>query len=235
MTFFSLQKMSAGYGPRTVLEDVSLTLPEGGITLIVGANASGKSTIFKTLFGLADLHSFHAFEFLGRPIRPGARDPLFRRHAAFVPQGQNVFSALSVRDNLEIALGASWPSRPGDIAEVLGPNLQARMNEMAGNLSGGQRQLLALSMGLRPGCRLLLLDEPLAGIDTVSTSRIVDVIAHVAKSQTVVIAEHRYAQFAHIANRLIGLRQGRIVLDLPDVRSMPFETLAEKTAKVFFG
>lgn len=231
-----LRDLSSGYARRRVLEHISLDVEEGGITLLVGPNGSGKSTLFRTLFGLATVYSAGKCEFMGHEIFLGSRDPWFRRQVSYVPQYKNVFGTLSVEENLNIALGASWSSRQGsDVIAVIGNQLKSRFVDSAGNLSGGQKQLLAISFGLRPSCRLLLLDEPLAGLDSAATVRVAETIKNLAQRLTIIVAEHRYSQLAPFADRLVGLKAGRIVLDLIDCKSLASEVLKAKTEEVFFG
>lgn len=240
MSLLNLRGLDAGYGRRTVIEGLDLTIEEGTVTILIGPNGSGKSTLFRAMYGLARVFSCAEFAFLGRSLEVGSRDPWFRSQTSFVPQYASVFPSLALRDNLRLALGAEQSTVDDDaslVAQILGGPLRRRLGEKAGNLSGGQRQLLALSMGVRSASRLILLDEPLAGLDEAATKSVMAGICQLRDDggKTIIIAEHRYLQLATIADRLIGLRQGKLALDIAGVRGLDRSTLERRTDDMFFG
>lgn len=157
-----LRSMVAGYGAQRILFDVSTTFERGKLTAIIGPNGAGKSTLIKALFGQSQL--FEGAALLdGEEIRPIRARELIRRGVTYVPQLANVFSALTVRENLEIGTYV----RPGKgLATVLDlfPDLGPIMRRPAGKLSGGQRNMVAIGRALMCDPSVLLLDEATAGL-----------------------------------------------------------------------
>lgn len=240
MSLLALRGLDAGYGKRRVIEGLDLTIEEGTLTILAGPNASGKSTLFRAMYGLARVFACAEFAFLGRNIEIGSRDPRFRGQASYVPQYANVFPSLTLRDNLRLALGDEQSAVVDDaslVAQILGGPLRRRLGEKAGNLSGGQSRLLALSMGVRSASRFILLDEPLAGLDEAATKSVMAGICRLRDegSKTIIVAEHRYLQLAPVADRLIGLRQGKLALDIAGVRGLDRSTIERRTDDMFFG
>ncbi len=165
MTLLRVEGLAAGYGGREVVSDVALTVDRAEFVALLGPNGAGKSTLLGALAGLLKpLRGRVALD--GRDVTGLDPAALAAAGAALVPQRRNVFRTLSVAENL--AIGA-WPDRrraSGRRAEVMAlfPALEAALPRPAGLLSGGQRQMLALGMALMAGPRLLLLDEPTAGL-----------------------------------------------------------------------
>src|SRR5512134_3434619 len=162
-----LKNVEAAYGPITAIRGVSLSVPRGAIVTVLGANGAGTTTIMKTISGILD-PTKETIEFEGEPIQGLEPDAIVRRGICHVPEGREVFPLLSVHDNL--MMGAFTRSdRDGiaqDLAMVYGyfPVLQARAGQEAGQLSGGQQQMLAISRALMSRPRLMLLDEPSLGL-----------------------------------------------------------------------
>ena len=165
MEFLNAVGIFSGYGEKDILQGVSIRIESSEIVTIIGPNGAGKSTFLKTLAGLLKPHKGEIL-FLGKPIH-GLRPPeITRRGVCYVPQEQNIFPSLSVAENLEMGsyvLQKGWQRRQ---AYVMGrfPILEKRKGVRAGALSGGERQMLAMGMALMVEPRLLLLDEPSAGL-----------------------------------------------------------------------
>ncbi|HLJ04822.1 MAG TPA: ATP-binding cassette domain-containing protein, partial [Acetobacteraceae bacterium] len=164
MSLLAAHDIVAGYSRGDeILKGVNLTIEDGEIVAIIGPNGAGKSTLLKTVAGL--LHPAHGTILLrGEPIHGLSPREVSRRGVAFVPQEQNVFATLSVRENLEMGGWLESGATRGRIDEVLGrfPMLAECRGRAARTLSGGQRQVLAMAMALMVKPVLLLLDEPSA-------------------------------------------------------------------------
>jgi branched-chain amino acid transport system ATP-binding protein len=209
----SFSNVSAGYGGVPVLRDIGFDVGEGEIVAIFGHNGAGKTTLMRCAVGdMAEVSGDIAWR--GERIVPKAVFRNVRLGIGFVPQGHNVFRELTVRRNLSIA-GLHHPDVDvGDIYRLF-PILKSRGAQMAGSLSGGQQQILALGMALmtRPG--ILLLDEPSTGLAPVIVRDVMDSLIRVNRetNTTVVIVEQNIPATLKIAPRAIVLKSGRLVFD----------------------
>ena len=207
-----VEELRAGYEVGLdIVNGVSLMLAAGEILALLGPNGAGKSTLVKALAGLVPLRA-------GR-IRLAGRDltavPTHRRIAcglAYVPQSENVFATLSIRDNLELAgfrLGAALRPRVDTVLAMF-PDLADRPGRPAGRLSGGQRQMLAIAMALLGEPRVLMLDEPSAGL---SPRLVSDVLVRLdairARGTAILLVEQNVAAALRVADRVIVLVEGR--------------------------
>lgn len=161
-----VRNLTSGYGKLTVLHDFNLRVNEGEFTAILGPNGSGKSTLLKSIFGLAQVFKGQLV-FEGQPIMALRSEQLRSLGIAYVPQRSNVFASMTVRENLLLAIrhlsqSAAQPSL--EETYELFPILTHRQGQRAGLLSGGERQMLAIALGWLAKPRLLLLDEPSAGL-----------------------------------------------------------------------
>jgi branched-chain amino acid transport system ATP-binding protein len=210
--------LCAGYGRLPVLHDITLRVGEGEFVAIVGPNGAGKSTLFKTISGTVAATAGRV-RFQGKDLLAVA--PAARAHLgiAHVPEGRQVFASLSVRENLEI--GAQTPAGRAAWRENLEkihtwfPLLAQRAKTLAGALSGGQQQMLAIARGLASAPRLLMLDEPSMGLAPTVADEIFDriVAIHTNGGLTVLLVEQRVAEALHFANRGYVLEGGRIALE----------------------
>ena len=161
-----VQNLTAGYGKLEILHAVDLTVDEGQFVAILGPNGSGKSTLLKTIFGLTDVTT-GSITCDGQAVLGRRTESMGELGLAYVPQRENVFRALSVHENLQLAVrGQSGHTAAAAIGEcyALFPSLQKRLRQQAGQLSGGERQMLAIAMGWLARPKLMLLDEPSAGL-----------------------------------------------------------------------
>ena len=211
MSLLAVENLVAGYGPVDILQGVSLSVEAGQIAVIVGPNGAGKSTAMKAVFGLAQVRGGKVI-FDGAEITQLPADELVARGIAYVPQERNVFRSLSVRENLE--MGAFL--KPGNIArrieEVLAlfPPLREKLKQPAGELSGGQRQMVAMGRALMLGPRLLMLDEPTAGLSPLYMDQIFDRIIAVNRTGVgVLLVEQNAKQALAIGHTGYVLATGR--------------------------
>ena len=210
MSFLSIDNLTGGYGQMTILNGVNLTLDKGEIGVIVGPNGAGKSTLLKAMFGLVNVTG-GSITIEGEDITRLPPDKFASRRIAFVPQEYNIFPTLTVNENLE--MGAY--SRRDDCSAVMEhiydifPPLKDKRHQNAGELSGGQRQMVAVGRALMIEPRLLLLDEPTAGLSPMFMSEIFDrVIAVNRTGVTIVMVEQNAKQALAIASTGFVLASG---------------------------
>ena len=205
----------ANYGAFLALKDVSLTFEEGQYTAIFGHNGSGKSTLMRCCVG-AHREISGTVIFSGRPVIPGAVHRNVKLGIGFVPQERNVFRDLSVERNLLIA-GLMQQNTGLDIVYDLFPVLRARRNQPAGVMSGGEQQMIAFGMALMTRPRILLLDEPTAGLSPVLASTVLETIDRVRQAMTIgiLIVEQNVSRTLKFADRAIILKMGRVMSDGP--------------------
>ena len=183
MSLLSLQGVHGGYGGANILNGIDLSIEPGEIGVVVGPNGAGKSTALKSVFGLVRI-SEGAVTLAGTDITNRAPEELVREGLAFVPQEFNVFPTMSVEENLEMGAFIRRDSFRHLIDQVYGffPPLRDKRRQAAGELSGGQRQMVAIGRALMTEPRLLLLDEPTAGLSPLYMGEIFDRIVAINKS-----------------------------------------------------
>jgi branched-chain amino acid transport system ATP-binding protein len=213
-----IDSITVGYSATPVLHQVSVRVQPGQLVAVVGPNGAGKSTLFKTISGVLTPTSGH-LRFEGLDIRdvPAAQRP--HLGIAHVPEGRQVFPSLTVLENLE--LGATteagrrdWKDNLEKILHWL-PRLAERRNQMAGTLSGGEQQMLAIGRGLASSPKLLMLDEPSMGLSPVMAEFIFERLIEIRRQSqlTVLLVEQRVAEALESADHGYVLEAGRVVLE----------------------
>jgi branched-chain amino acid transport system ATP-binding protein len=206
-------ELSAGYGAGgDVLHEVSFTVAPGSITAIVGPNGAGKSTLLRTLYGLTTIRNGRV-RLHGRDVTGWAPGRLLRDGLAWVPQGRCNFPLMSVRENLQMGL---YVRRDGearaDLERIVErfPLLGAKAHLLAGNLSGGEQQILEMAMALLVRPRVIMLDEPSIGLAPRAVTEVFATIAAIrAEGTTVMIVEQNVKRVLEIADHAIVLDLGR--------------------------
>jgi branched-chain amino acid transport system ATP-binding protein len=212
-----LEGVSAGYGRVTVLADVSLVVNLGELVCLVGANGAGKTTTLKTVSGLVRPRAgrilFEGEEIQGRPP-----DDILRRGIAHCPEGRRVFPHMTVWENL--AMGAHVRRDPAGVAADLErvfayfPILAERRRQVAGTLSGGEQQMLAIGRALMARPRLILFDEPSLGLAPAAVEATFRIIADIRRAGTTVfMVEQNAYQALRMADRAYVLETGKIILE----------------------
>ncbi|MDE2333243.1 MAG: ABC transporter ATP-binding protein [Rhodospirillales bacterium] len=218
MTALTVENIVAGYeSGMPIVRDVSFSLDAGEIVTVIGPNGAGKSTLTKAIAGLVPERTGCVL-MDGKPITAPAH-ALAHVGIAFVPQTENVFTRLTIRENLQIG-AALLPRarRAGRIDAVLDmfPDLATRPTLAAGRLSGGQRQMLAIARALIAEPRVLLLDEPSAGLSPALVEGVFSSIAAIAAGGvSVALVEQNVAAALRIAHRALVLVEGRVAHDGP--------------------
>ena len=210
--------LSAGYADDPIVRDFTTIIAAGSITTIIGPNGAGKSTLLKAVYGL-NKHFGGTLRFMGQAIEQLTPRERLKLGIGFVPQGRCNFPLMTVKENLD--LGA-FTLRGAAVAEsmdrVLGlfPMLAAKLKVLAGNLSGGEQQILETAMVLQSKPRLLLLDEPSLGLSPGNQDQIFETIAQLrAKGLTVLVVEQNAHGALQISDVGIVMELGRIFMVAP--------------------
>jgi len=224
--------ISSGYAGLKVVDGVSLRLGRGEVLVVLGPNGSGKSTLLKALFGLLPLMEGR-LRLMGRWLEKPEPEGMVRMGVGYVPQVDNVFPSLTVRENLEMgAFGVrDWRRRMKNVIELF-PELQKKLDLPALNLSGGERQMLALARALMAQPEVLLLDEPSAGLAPGMVKRVMGRIEEVRKTGVaVLLVEQNVRSALQIADRGFIMAGGRKVFE-----GTPEEILSHRDmGRIYFG
>jgi branched-chain amino acid transport system ATP-binding protein len=218
MSVLEVRGLDAGYGDLAVVRGLDLEVAEGEVVVLLGPNGAGKTTLLRTISGLLPA-SEGSIRFDGREVRGSDARDIVRAGVAHVIEGHRVFTQLSVTDNLLLA-GYYVPraERAARIEEALEyfPEIAEKRHEKGSALSGGQQQMLAVAQGLVQRPRLLMLDEPSAGLSPILVDRVLSVLGRLAKAGTsVLLVEQLIEKALAAANRVYALAQGRIVFEAP--------------------
>ena len=237
----TLDRVSAGYGPIRVLQDIALSVEAGEIVALIGSNGAGKTTTLRAISGIVPITS-GSITWQGRSLTSLAPHDVVTYGVAHVPEGRCVFYNLSVEEN--ILMGAYRKRERASLTRnrervlSLFPRLRERSKQIAGTLSGGEQQMLALARALMSSPSLLLLDEPSMGLAPVMVERIFESIVEIGQSGTAILLVEQDTELAlSISARGYVLQNGRVVLEgparklqqNPDVRRAYLNIEAEHT------
>lgn len=214
MTLLDISSLHAGYGPINVLHDMSLSVAEGEIVVMLGANGAGKTTTMRAISGMIPRSGTVVFG--GNDITQASPDAIVRAGIAQVPQGRGTFPELSVVDNLRVG---AYVRHSGELKADIDrwfsvfPRLGERRDQRAGSLSGGEQQMLAIARALMSRPKLLLCDEPSLGLAPLITQELFDVISLLNREEgvSVLLVEQNANLAMQIASRVYLLETGRIV------------------------
>jgi len=212
----SVQDLQVAYGNILALQGISLDVHEGEIVTLIGANGAGKSTLLRTISGLVPARSGRIL-FDALDLRQVPAHRIVEMGIAHVPEGRGIFANLSVLENLKLA---TWsrkdrPNLRRDLERVfsLFPRLAERQNQLAGTLSGGEQQMLAVARALMTRGRIMLLDEPSMGLAPVLVREIFQTLREInAAGTTILLVEQNARQALKLAHRGYVLETGRITL-----------------------
>ncbi len=216
MSSLLVDGVHAFYGHIHALHGVSIAVEAGEIVTLIGANGAGKSTTLKTIAGFLRPRPGRVL-LEGQPIQGLPPHEITRRGVCLVPEGRRIFPRMTVRENLEMGAFARQNRREvqGDLDRVcaLFPRLRERLGQVAGTLSGGEQQMLAIGRGLMSRPRILLLDEPSMGLAPVLVELIFQTVREInAQGVTILLVEQNALGALGIARRGYVLETGRIVL-----------------------
>jgi branched-chain amino acid transport system ATP-binding protein len=212
----ALEAVAAGYGDLVAVRSVSLEIHPGECVALIGANGAGKTTTLRAIAGVLPLRAGRVL-FDGRPLTGLDPRQIVGRGLAHVPEGRQVFPSLTVRENLE--MGAQTPparaARRRRLEEVfaLFPRLEQRDRQLAGTLSGGEQQMLAIGRGLMAQPRLLLLDEPSLGLAPLAVRSILEIIETVnRRGTTILLVEQNVRRALELCHRGYVIENGAVTL-----------------------
>ena len=211
MSLLEVKDLSVSYGGIRAVRDVSLRVEQGEIVALLGSNGAGKTTTLRAISGLVPYSGSVIFG--GKDLRKCSPDEIVRLGLGHAPEGRRVFARMSVRENLE--LGAYTVRSKAEVGDRLAfvvskfPRLEERLNQLAGTLSGGEQQMLAIGRALMSSPRLLMLDEPSLGLAPIVVQTIFGVIKDInERGTTVLLVEQNARQALRIANRGYVLETG---------------------------
>lgn len=230
----TISNLNAGYDEVEVLQSVDMSVAPAEIVAIIGPNGAGKSTVLKSIFNLCEIYSGR-INFKGKDITNLSTHNLIQEGVSYVPQGRQVFPSLSVLENLEMGAFSIGSKEVVDrnIADVYKkfPFLKDREKQMAGNLSGGEQQMLAIGRALIQDPELILLDEPSLGLAPKIMQQIFRSIQEINnEGVTIIIVEQNAKQAVQIADKTYILESGQVALEGgPDILE------SEKIKQIYFG
>ena len=226
----SVENVSAGYGKLQILSDVSITAEESKVTVVVGPNGSGKSTLLKTIAGLTTIYSGKvAFE--GQTVSTLPSHLIARAGIAYLPQTDSTFTQLKVRENIILAAytvpSSEFEPRLKSVVELF-PQITKYYESKVVNLSGGERQMVAMAMALMRAPRVVMLDEPTANLSPKLATEVLNTVASLAKDRhlTVLLVEQNARKALAMGDKACLLVSGRKAFEGPAAELLSHEELA---------
>jgi ABC-type branched-subunit amino acid transport system ATPase component len=234
LSLLTIHQLTAGYGKLEVLHSIDLVVEKGQFVAILGPNGSGKSTLVKSIFGLTQIFG-GSITLDSLPLVGVATEMIGRRGLAYVPQRENVFTTMTVQENLLLAVRHLKKAEAGQALAKLYqifPILEQRQKQRGGRLSGGERQMLAISLAWLTNPRVMLLDEPSAGLSPLFVKEIFRVLRQLSESGlTLVVVEQNARSVLQWCDYAYVLREGRLAF-----QGTSAEILAdEETVKGYLG
>ena len=215
MSLLKLEGVNTYYGPIHILQDLNLEVNAGELVCLLGGNASGKSTTLKTILGIVRSHSGR-IEFDGEDVTTRSTSHRIGRGMAIVPENRRLFAPMTVLENLELGAYLHGGGAKEDYARVYEtfPLVYDRRSQLAGTLSGGEQQMVAMARALMSRPKLMLMDEPSMGLAPILVERSFEVIKQVHESGVAVLVVEQNANVSlSIADRGYVLSTGRLVLE----------------------
>jgi branched-chain amino acid transport system ATP-binding protein len=203
----SVSDLHVYYGESHVLQGVDFDVPEGGVTALLGRNGVGKTTTLRALMGLVGSRGSIAFD--GAEIANAPTHKIVRRGVGYVPEDRDVFAGLTVDENLRLAERDEAPRY--ELVYDLFPELKQRGKQLAGTLSGGQQQMVAIARALLNDNRVLLVDEPTKGLAPLLVTEVARVLERVSELTTVLLVEQNLGVVGRVARDAVVLDTGRVV------------------------
>lgn len=214
MAMLKVENINVYYGSIHAIKDISFEVEQGEIVTLIGANGAGKSTTLQTVSGLLRSKT-GSITFLDERIDHIPPHKLVSKGLAQVPEGRRVFLQMSVLENLQMGAFTSKGDTKADLENVFErfPRLKERKSQIAGTLSGGEQQMLAMGRALMSRPKLMMLDEPSMGLSPILVEQIFDIIKELHKAGTTILLVEQNAEMAlQVANRAYVLESGRITL-----------------------
>jgi len=207
MALVEVRDLHVRIGESHILQGIEFDVAEGGVTALLGRNGVGKTTTLRALMGLVDRAGLVRYD--GADITHMATYKIVRRGVGYVPEDRDVFAGLTVDENLRLAERSAEPRY--DLVYDLFPELRQRGKQLAGTLSGGQQQMVAIARALLNDNRVLFVDEPTKGLSPLLVSEVARVLERVSELTTVLLVEQNLGVVARVARDAVVLDTGRVV------------------------
>jgi branched-chain amino acid transport system ATP-binding protein len=214
-TLLKVNGLKVAYGGIQAVKGASFEVREGELVSLIGANGAGKTTTLKAITGLQPVGDGD-IEFLGRSVKGQGSWDLVKQGLVMVPEGRGTFTRMSITENLQMgAFVRNDKEIEADIEKVFGifPRLKERRNQLAGTMSGGEQQMLAMGRALMARPKVLLLDEPSMGLSPIMVDKIFEVVADIAKQGvTILLVEQNASRALQLANRGYVMESGEVTM-----------------------